>query len=101
MTTEFGLNSILRDPFKNTDLHLAKSHILTDFNYERTFSINGKFSVDFSVDLADVDLEGCNSVTVRSYLGEINKEDVDIPKLIDTLKSRQENVALTDDQLSN
>ena len=89
LTTEFSLDNILLTPFTDEErTHLLKKWPLVTFDYETNFSLNGKFGVDLHKELLDVELDGSDSVVVKSSLGELSKEEVNLQSFLDLANAR-------------
>lgn len=89
LTTEFILDNILLTPLTDEEKsQLLKTRTLAKFDYETNFSLNGKLGVDLTKELLDVELDGSDSVAVKSSLGELFKEEVNLQSFIDLTKTR-------------
>lgn len=89
LTTEFDLEDILTEPLPETErAQLISSRELAAFCFETDFSLNGKFGIDFNKELLDVGLEACDSVSVKSNLGELLKEEVNLPHFLNLCQGR-------------
>ncbi|KAK7483795.1 hypothetical protein BaRGS_00025011 [Batillaria attramentaria] len=90
LTTEFTLDRILTEPLSDDEkARLVQSRELATFSYETDFSLDGKFGVDLNKELLDVDVDGSDSVTVTSSLGELTKEEVNLPEFLILTRGRQ------------
>ena len=89
LTTQFCLENILTTPWTaNEKDGLVNTRTIATFNYETEFSLKGKLGLDLTKELLDVDVEGSDSVTVQSKLGELSKEEVNLQGFIDWTKDR-------------
>ncbi|XP_076454756.1 pejvakin-like [Babylonia areolata] len=89
LTTEFNLNMILSTPWTDDErTSLVKKWTLAKFDFETDFSLNGKFGIDLHDELLDVDFDASRTVTVKSTLGELSKEEVDLQGFIDATRNR-------------
>ncbi|KAL8565447.1 hypothetical protein ACOMHN_049424 [Nucella lapillus] len=93
LTTEFNLSMILSSPWTDDErAELIKTRTMAKFDYETDFSLNGKLGVDLHKELLDVSLDASDSVTVKSSLGELSKEEVNLQGFIEATKSRSLNL---------
>lgn len=93
LTTEFKLGDILSEPLTDEEkTQWVSSRTLASFQYETDFSLSGKLGVDLNKELLDIDLEGCDSVNVKSTLGDLTKEEVHLQNFIDGTNHRKINL---------
>ncbi|XP_046565247.1 uncharacterized protein LOC124273944 [Haliotis rubra] len=91
-TTEFKLTDILEDPTKQPVVKIDEKIFCKGFNRSTNLSLKGKFGVELSKELVDIDLDGARSVIVQSPLGDLQKDEVELQPFLDEINSRRINL---------
>lgn len=84
--TEYGLSQLLKPPKELTVTNNERK--LTTFHRKTNFDLSGKFGVNLMKEFLDINLSAKDSVLVEADLGDINKQEVDIPALASELQLR-------------
>lgn len=91
MTTEFCLDDILDEALckdgANKD-EIVRSRELAKFVFETNFSLSGKLGIDLQKEFLDFELDASDNATVKSELGELRKEEVNLPAFLSLTKER-------------
>lgn len=91
LTTEFCLDDILDEALckdgANKD-EIVRSRELAKFDFETNFSLSGKLGIDLQKEFLDFELDASDNATVKSELGELRKEEVNLPAFLSLTKER-------------
>lgn len=85
--TEYNISQLLQKPKPEIQVN-SDVRKLTTFHRETDFDLNGKFGLALMQEILDFKLGASYSVKITASLGEINKEEVDIPTLTSVLQTR-------------
>ncbi|XP_025094681.1 gasdermin-E-like isoform X2 [Pomacea canaliculata] len=95
LTTEFCLDDILDEALckdgANKD-EIVRSRELAKFDFETNFSLSGKLGIDLQKEFLDFELDASDNATVKSELGELRKEEVNLPAFLSLTKERRINL---------
>lgn len=86
-TTEFTLPDVLKGDSPDLARLLSKCTI-ADFLRSSKFSLKGKLGADLKKELAELDLNGDDTVTCQADLGDLEQVDVEVNELMKVLEDR-------------